>query len=161
MQTSLTFSGTAKDIAAIMAAISTKDVANIDRVSVQTEAAIEGEPRRGRGRPRKEAAAVLADFAEDSTDTAEAAPEEDADTGFEEEPEEEEEPAPPVAAKKNSKKALDVDTDILPAYQAYAKKHSREKATKVLSKVLNKHKVKSVRNLPAAVLPEVLELLKV
>jgi len=49
-----------------------------------------------------------------------------------------------------------LEADIIPAFQAYAKKHNREKA----GKVLIKFGVKSVRDLPTAKYHEVLETLR-
>lgn len=56
-----------------------------------------------------------------------------------------------------TKKALDLDDDIIPAFQKYAAKHSRDKAAAVLAKF----GVKSVRNLGEDKYVEVLKLLKV
>lgn len=54
-----------------------------------------------------------------------------------------------------SEAALTLDGDIIPAFQAYAKKHSREKAAKVLAK----YKVTSVRELPEKTWNDVLKTL--
>lgn len=60
-------------------------------------------------------------------------------------------PAKSVTAAK----PLTLEKNIIPAFQAFAKKHSREKAGKVLAK----YKVKSVRDLPTTKFPEILKLL--
>lgn len=59
--------------------------------------------------------------------------------------------------KKPAKgKKLSLEKDILPAFQAYAKKHGRPKA----AAILKKFKVKSVRELPPAKFAEALKLVK-
>lgn len=97
--------------------------------------------------------------AEEGSDDADLGGEEadDLDLGEaeEEEPEaEEEKPAKkaPVAAKGPT-----LEGDVIPAFKAFVKKHSKEKAKKILAK----YKVSNVRELPAKVYPEVLKLLRV
>lgn len=67
----------------------------------------------------------------------------------------EEEPASDDIDLGDEEKTPTLENDIIPAFQAYAKKHSREAAAKVLAK----YKVKSVRDLPEAKFGEVIKTL--
>lgn len=58
--------------------------------------------------------------------------------------------------KPAKKSALSLDKDVIPAFQKFAKKHSKEAAFKILKK----YGVKAVRDLPATKYTEVLKLLK-
>lgn len=74
---------------------------------------------------------------------------------LEEKKEEKSEPAKAKVGRPAAK--LTLETHIIPAFQAFAKKHSREKA----GAVLTKYKVKSVRDLPEAEYGKILRLLAV
>ncbi len=132
--------------------------------------------RNPRGRPKKDAAPVAddeMDFGVDAPD--DEAPEEsdDEETADEDETEDadEAEEEAPVAKKRGrpakatiaaaeptkATKGLTLEGNIIPAFQKFADKHSREKA----GKVLTKYGVKSVRDLPKEKYPEILKLLKV
>lgn len=136
----------------------------METASAETEA-----PAKKRGRPSKaEIAAREAAEAEDESETAEAAdesededeyaadeseeadePEDDEDEADDEEPEEK--PRKGAVAGK-----LTLEKHIIPAFQAYVKKHDREKAVKVLAKF----KVKNVKELPASKYAEVIKALR-
>lgn len=142
--------------AAILTAIAATLTATPDKRPGATAAAVAPttEPKRGRGRPPKVEAAADLDFGDEPAAEAEAETEEAEETETEEaeaEPEEEEKPEPPKAPK------LTLEKHIIPAFQAYAKKHTREKA----GEILTKYKVKSVRDLPADKYAEIMKKLKV
>ncbi len=84
-------------------------------------------------------------------DDDDAGDESEEESDFEGEEEEEEKPA-----KKAKAAAIDLDKDIIPAFQKFAAKHSREKA----QKILGKYKAKNVRQLPVEKYGEILKLLK-
>ncbi len=133
-----------------------------------------------RGRPKKEAApADDMDFGVNTSDDEPEADAEDVEDEATEDAEEleadddeaeDEAPAPkkrgrPAKTAPVERLMKDVKTtkghtlegDIIPAFQKFADKHSREKAGKVLAK----YGVKSVRDLPKEKYPEILKLLKV
>ncbi len=160
MNTQVTFTGSAKDIAGLLALVVGKGE-TLAIASTPSEL-----PKRGRGRPSKEAIAAREaaeeheeeeleeETDEDETGGDEDTEEEDSDEDDEVEDDDEEEPAP---VKKAAKPSGPTDRDVIKALQLYAKKHSREKAQKVLAK----YKVKKVIDLPASKYAEVLKLLKV
>lgn len=126
----------------------------------------EAPKKRGRGRPPKDAVKA-AEVENELTEEPEAEDELDQsdDLGFAdeetEEDEVEEEPAPKkkagaVAKPAKAVKGPTLEGDIIPAFQAYAKEHSREKA----AKILQRFKVNSVRALPVESYASVLKLLK-
>jgi hypothetical protein len=87
---------------------------------------------------------------------------EELDMSSDDAPAEEEEETPPPAPKparepgpKGAKTKGPSLDDVIAGFQAYAKKHSREKAGKILAK----YKITSVRDLPAAKYIEVIKLL--
>jgi hypothetical protein len=117
---------------------------------------------RKRGRPSK--AELAARAAEEETEDAdepeetedadvEEEPEADADDETEDEPEEDEKPK---ARKGAVAGKLTLEKHVIPAFQAFVKKHDREKAVKVLAKF----KVKSVRDLPASKFEDVIKALR-
>lgn len=142
MLATLTFSGDAKSIAGILARLNTDETAElVVHTPPAKVAAVDSAPKRGRGRPSKEeVAARAAKEAEAEADdlgfeTEDEEAEEVEEVSDEEAEEAEEEEAPPVERKGAKKaKAYDLNKDIIPAFQKYAKDHSREKAAKVLSK---------------------------
>lgn len=158
MQATLTLTGDVKSLTAVMAKLGGGGVA-----------AEVAEPKRGRGRPKKDAAPALDDddlglgASEEETEETEASEDEESEetAGEDEESEDEEtEPAPRkgATATKSGKaagKALSLEDDIIPAFQQFAKKHSREKAAKILAKF----KAKKVQEIPAKHYAEVLKLL--
>lgn len=115
-------------------------------VELKAEHAPEVEaPKRGRGRPPKGDGEVLAASTPAPAPKAAATP-------------------PPVAAPVHDfgfdvpaapAKVLSYETDIIPAFQAYAKRNSRDAAIAVLTH----YGVKSVRELPTSVFQEVMEKL--
>ncbi len=111
--------------------------------------------KRGRPPKVKEEEVEETEEAEIEEDELEETEEEEVDDGLgEEEVEEEAEEAPPPAKKA---KKIDLNKDLIPALQAYSKKHSREKAGKILAKF----KVKSVLDLKESDYAEALRLCKV
>ncbi len=149
------------------AVILRKFAAALDGAKTTAAPAADDAPVKGkRGRPskaemeaRKAKEAEADEFETEAEEDVEEdeAEEDEADDEREEEDEEEdeadEEEAPP--AKKKAK-GPSLEADIIPAFQAYAKRHSREKAGKILAKF----KAKAVRDIPPAKFPEVLKLLK-
>lgn len=126
------------------------------KLSIQTSEPTE--PKRGRGRPKKEAKVDLGDdepeaddeVAEDETEA------DDDDEAAEDEAEDEETKPEPVKTRKGVKAAKGPTLDeVIKAFQEYAAKHSRDKAGAILAK----YKVKSVRNLPPEKFPEILKRL--
>lgn len=132
-------------------------------------------PKRGRGRPPK-VQPVVETLEEDEfgdvdetldidTDELEGDEDETENDDEDETEDDDEKPAPKmmrkgagaVAAPKDVKGALTLEGHIVPAFQKYAAKFSRDKASKVLAK----YKVKTVRDLPKDKYAEVLKLLKV
>jgi len=126
-------------------------------------------PKKQPGRPKK-AKAVVEEPEEEidepadeelETDDEDSAEAEDKDAPEEDDDEEEEEEETPPAKKKtkDSKKSsrLDLEGDLLPAFQAYAQKYTRDKAMKLLDKIGG---VKSIRNVPEEKWPKLYEALQ-
>lgn len=159
MQAQVTLTGDVKAIANVMAKL-----AGAGGVAGEVV-----EPKRGRGRPKKETVEATAEADDDlglgaSEEETENEGDESEEAGSEEteeETEEEEsEPAPRKGATtsksgKTKGKALTLEGDIIPAFQNFAKKHSREKAAKILAKF----KAKKVTELSPNSYGEVLSLL--
>jgi hypothetical protein len=100
-------------------------------------------------KPGKKAKPADEEEEEFELDETEETEEEEEAEESEDETEEEEE------AEEEEETAHEID-DVIAAFQGYAKKHSREKAAKVLAKF----KVKSVRDLKAKQYAEVMAILK-
>ncbi len=153
MQAQITLLGDVKTIAAVLALVATNGPSGITGISTSVSGS---DAPKKRGRPAKAKEVETNEFDEEcEVDEAEA--EQEAEDEADEETEETEDDideAPPAKVKKA--KVLSLEADMIPAFQAYAKKHSREKA----GKILNKFKVKAVRDLPPAKFPEILALLK-
>lgn len=164
MQAQVTLTGDIKSITAVLA--------KLGGGGVVAEVAEVAEPKRGRGRPKKEVTPDIGDEDDDlglgaaeeeneEADEVEASEDNSDDEEAEEEtPEEESEPVTrkgATATKGGKAKAetLSLDDDIIPAFQKYAKKHSREKAAKIIAKF----KAKKVQEISPKHYSEVLKLL--
>jgi hypothetical protein len=166
------FTGSLADISALMASLGP----NVKATVSTTVGAVEGKKR---GRPTKEEAAArraAAELQQDDDDLGLGAAEDEPETeesedeegeeaedseGEAEAQEEEEEPAARkgasvVKGSGGKGKALTLEADIIPAFQKFAKDHSREKAAKVLAKF----KAKNVKELAPKHYADVLKLLK-
>ncbi len=130
MQVSLTLTGDAKALAKILGTVAETDGVEVEKVVTVAET----EAPKKRGRPAK---------AKEEVAEPEETTEEDLGFGDDETPEDEEE------------KEISID-DIRAAFQAYARKHTRDKAAAVLAK----YKVKSVNDLPKDKYAEILGKIK-